>query len=82
MIVSKNELKILGVNLDCGITWELHLQKTISKVRSLIFWLRFVRRHLSLQDKVRIVQAQVISRLTFASPVWSHTISFRLCAKI
>jgi len=81
-ICSSQTMKVLGVYLDKKLSWEFHVTKMLSKVRSLIFTLRFIRQHLSLQDTVKVIQAQIISKMTYGAPIWSSSVNFHLRSKI
>jgi len=75
-------MKILGLAVDNCLGWEPHVSKMLSKVRWMIFSLRYIRQHLSLMDTIRVMQAQLISRMTFGSPVWHFAINYKLKSKI
>jgi len=82
IIKSTKTMKVLGVLLDNQLNWVPFVQKVIGKVRSNIFALRYIRRYLSLKDTVKVVRSQVISRLSYGSPVWSSSLSYILRARI
>lgn len=75
-------MKVLGITLDKDLSWEPFVTKLTNKVRSLIFSLRYVRKHLSLTDTIKIVKAQIISKMTYASPIWSISLGYRLREKL
>jgi len=81
-VKSSESMKMLGMIVDKRLTWEMHMHKTIAKIRSIIFSLRYVRKNLSLSDTLKVVRAQVVSRLTYGSPAWSNVISYKLRAKL
>jgi len=61
---------------------EPYVTKLISKTRSLLYAFRYLRRHLSLSDLKLALNAHLISRLTYAAPVWSHSINCKLRIKL
>jgi len=81
-ITSGNQMKILGVLLDKKMSWEPHVQRMISKCRSYLFPLRYIRRNLSCADTIRVLKAQLISVMTYACPVWSVSLNFSQRARI
>jgi len=81
-INSKSEIKVLGVLLDNNLKWESHVRKIISKCRSTLFSLKYLRKYLNLKDMACVVQSHIVSRLSYASPVWSFALNFNLRAKI
>jgi len=81
-IRSSQNMKILGLNVDSCLGWEPYISKMLSKVRSMIFSLRYIRQHLSLTDTIKVIQAQIISRMTYGSSVWSFAINYKLKSKI
>jgi len=81
-IRSSESMKILGTTVDRDLEWEPHITKMLAKVRSMVFSLRHIRQHLSLEDTAKVIRAQIISRLTYWSPVWSSAINYKLKSKI
>jgi len=68
--------------VDKNLTWEVFINRAISKVRSTMFSLRYVRKNLSFHDTMAVVRSQIISRLTYGAPVWSFAINYKLRAKL
>lgn len=81
-ITAGKEIKILGSYLDSKLSWEKNTNNIISKCRSLVFGLRYLRRILSLEDAVKVFKSHLISRLTYASPVWSQLLNYSMRAKL
>jgi len=75
-------MKILGLSLDNKLNWNTHVQRTISKCNSFLFPLRYIRKHLSVKNTIRVFKAQFVSVLTYGCPVWSGSINFNQRAKI
>lgn len=81
-IESKDEIKVLGVLLDSGLRWESHVNKIISKCKSTTFSLKYLRKYLNTKEISKVVQSHIISRLTYASPIWSISLNYNQRAKI
>jgi len=79
---SMGSMKILGLKIDHKLNWKLFVEELCNKVRSLIFGMRYVRRNLSLRDTVKIVKAQIVSRLCYGCPVWFCSLNFNLRARL
>jgi len=79
---SVGSMKILGLKIDHKLNWKLFVEEMCNKVRSLIFGMRYVRRNLSLRDTVKIVKAQIVSRLCYGCPVWFCSLNFNLRARL
>jgi len=79
---TSSTMKVLGVTIDEKLNWEPHIMKLIAKTRSLLFAFRYLRRHLSIADLKLAMNAHLISRLTYAAPVWSHSINYKLRLKL
>jgi len=75
-------MKALGLIIDNKLSWEPHIIKLTQKCRSLLFAFRYIRRHLEIPDIRYILNAHLISRLSYAAPVWSHSINHKLKLKL
>jgi len=81
-LTSEDQMKILGVLLDKKMSWEPHVQRMISKCRSYLFPLRYIRRNMSCAETIKVLKAQLISVMTYACPVWSVSLNFLQRARI
>jgi len=75
-------MKVLGIVVDSELNWNSQVDKMISRCRSYLYPLRYLRRHLSLNEIAIIIQAHVTSHLTYCSPVWYHGLNFKQREKI
>jgi len=82
IIKSTETMKALGIVLDNKLNWEPHITKMIQKCRSLLFAFRYLRRHLEIPDIKYILNAHLVSRLSYAAPVWSHSMKYKLKLKL
>jgi len=81
-IVSKPTMKVLGMMMDNNLKWESQVNKIVSKVKSLNFGLRYLRRHLSITEIRPILFSQVISHITYGCMVWFHALNYKQKTKI
>jgi len=82
VIKSSLTMKALGVTIDNKLNWEPHVTKLIQKCRSLLFAFRYIRRHLEISEIKFVLNAHLVSRLTYAAPVWSHSMNHKLRIKL
>jgi len=76
-IETLNKLKVLGTIVDSELKWDINTEKIVSRCRSFLYGLRYLRRTLNLEDMARLLKAQVISVITYCAPVWFHRLSYR-----
>lgn len=81
-IPPKDQMKVLGTIIDNKLDWKPHVNRTIAKCHSYIFPLRYLRKHLSIENTIKVLRAQVISVLTYACPAWGNSLSYNQRAKI
>jgi len=81
-IKSQSHLKVLGITFDSNLKWDMHVENTVNKCRSLLYSLRYLRRHLNVKDLSKIVKAQIVSILSYGSPAWYHRLNYHLRLKI
>jgi len=53
-ITSKENMKILGIIVDNKLTWNAHVNRLVSKCRSYLYPLRYIRKHLSTTETLRV----------------------------
>jgi len=81
-IESKNTIKVLGILIDCDLRWTSQINRTVSKIRSLTFAMRYLRRHLSIDEIRPIIHAHVISHMAYGAPIWHRRLTFRQRAQL
>jgi len=81
-VVSKEQVKVLGITLDNKLNWEFHIRKVIAKCRSFLFPLRYIRKQLNANDTIKILKAQLVSVMTYGSPCWSASINYSQRARL
>jgi len=70
------EIEVQGISINAKLSWETNITKIINKCRSFIFSLRYLRKHLDVKDTINVFRSHVISRLTYGSSVWAHSITY------
>jgi len=58
-IKSKDEMKVLGIIIDKKLRWKAHLNKLISKTRLFNFAIRYLKKHLTIGDMKKILNAHL-----------------------
>jgi len=67
--VSVNEIKSLGVNISCNLTWDSHVAKTITNISRIIGAIRSPR---TLSSALKVVASQYFGTGCSITPVISH----------
>lgn len=73
IISSSNCIKALGITISRDLSWNQHVQTTISKSQSKLSLLRKIRRWLSMENFLKIATSQIFSTTYYAAPVWLNT---------
>jgi len=79
---SKETIKVLGVLMDNKLSWSQHVEKLIASSKKLTFALRYIRQNVDASVMNDVIRAQVVSKLSYASPAWSHRIGYNLRARL
>lgn len=58
------------------------MEKLILSCKKLTFALRYLRNNVQPEIMKEVIRAQVVSKISYASPVWSHRISYVLRARL
>jgi len=64
------------------LTYWHHVEKLILSCKKLTFALRYLRNNVQPEIMKEVIWAQVVSKISYASPVWSHRISHVLRARL
>jgi len=81
-IAVSEKMKVLGMWLDKDLKWTHHVEYLIKKCRALGFGMRYLNKHLNMNEMKRVFHSHFISKITFGSPVWHNAINFHLRAKL
>jgi len=63
-------MKMLGIWVDSLLRWDLHVDKTVKKCRSLSYAMRFLNRFLNIKEMRTVFLSHFVGRLMYGSPVW------------
>jgi len=77
-----DSMKILGVLFDRQLNWNAHVAKVIRTCSSVSYSLRVLNNILPRKIHKEVIFSHFISHLTYASPIWGGTISYRNKGKL
>jgi len=63
-------MKMLGIWVDSLLRWDLHVDKTVKKCRSLSYAMRFLNKFLNIKEMRTVFLSHFVGRLMYGSPVW------------
>ena len=69
-IISKNEIKILGVIFDSKLTWHNHINRTIQRCKKTLQAIKLISTYFTIDEKLNIVTSIFYSRLYYGAEVW------------
>ncbi len=68
-------MKVLGVTFDSKMKWDVHVDKILSKAKTMFYGLRILRRNLGQKSFLKILTVQFFSKIYYASVVWLPHVS-------
>jgi len=71
-----NQMKVLGSFVDSKLSWDINITKIISKCRSFTVSWRYLRKHLDIKVAIKVFRSHIISKMTYGSPIWSHSMNY------
>ena len=74
--------KYLGVVFDDQLRWDSHISTVCKKVSYYLYWINAHYKHMPNDVLKLLVDSLVLSRLTYALPVWGPTISKQCLARL
>jgi len=74
-ITLATSMKVLGVLFDSSLSWNEHVDKVVKLAKKCIQGLRILRRNLSADSYMQVINAQFFSKLYYGSAVWLSAIS-------
>ena len=72
-ISTPSSVKILGVNITCDLTWDLHSAEVRRKVNNMISVIHRLSPSLNTDTRRKIYSAFVAPRIDFCLPVWGNS---------
>ena len=74
--VSVTTFKLLGLHLDAGLSWTIHINTIVSKASKRLYFLKQLRRAgVPPQQLLHFYTAVIRPVLEYASPVWQYSIT-------
>ena len=71
-------LKILGIHFSATLDWVTHIDIAINRANSLLYAFRYLNSKLTRKQFKTLINAHFLSKLTYASQVWSGVLSCKL----
>ena len=63
-------IKMLGVTIDCTMSWEKHISSLVKKCNSVLFCLYKIRHHLTPATRKLLIQTHVFPHILYCLSVW------------
>jgi hypothetical protein len=70
VITSKSTMKVLGIHFDSRMSWDIQVDSAILNSRKSLHALRSVRTFFTENEMIKLVTANVYSKLFYGSQVW------------
>jgi len=71
-LTNKNSMKILGITFQSNMKWLSHAKNVAKKINSFTYALRVLRLHLNQRQHLLVINAHVISHLSYGMPIWAY----------
>jgi len=71
-LINKHSMKILGINFQSNMKWVSHTNKVAKKISSFTYALRVLRLYLTKKQHLQVINAHVLSHLSFGMPIWAY----------
>ena len=79
IIISKNEMNVLGVLFDSKLRWSNHISKAIMKANRALNAIKLIRRFFNKNELLRMLTSNYYSILYYNSEVWNlHSLKYTL----
>ena len=69
-IPEKNAVKYLGLMIDSGLTWKIHIDKLAKKISSAIGMIRKIRPYVTIEILKTLYYSLIYSHISYAIEVW------------
>ena len=70
VITSKSTMKVLGIHFDSRMSWDIQVDNAILNSRKSLHALRLVRTFFTDKEMIKLVTANVFSKMYYGSQVW------------
>jgi len=72
---TSSSMKVLGVTFDSKLKWDVHVNNVVKSAKKSIQGLRILRRNLSEYNFMKVLTAQLFSKMYYGSSVWLNHLS-------
>ena len=69
-IVTKPQIKVLGMIFDCKMSWDIHIEKLLKESNSRTQAIRHIQPHLTKAECMNVAHGLFFSKLYYCSCVW------------
>jgi len=69
-IMESDNLELLGVTIDCGLNFNLHISNVCKKASQRIVVIMRLRNLITTETKLNLVNAPILPHLTYCQVVW------------
>ena len=76
LIPPTDSMKILGLIFSSDLSWTKNVNKSINSANSLLYAFRYLNRKVTRKQFCNLIQAHFVSRLSYASQVWSGNLTY------
>lgn len=66
------EVKLLGVIIDHILSWDIQIQRIVTKMGNILSMIRRCVKYLTPQTTIQVIQALVLSHMNYSTVVWSN----------
>ena len=63
-------VKMLGVTVDCTMSWEYHISSVVKKCNSILFCLYKIRHHLTPETRKLLIETHVFPHILYCLSIW------------
>ena len=70
VLISKDNMNVLGVAFDCKLNWQIQVQKTITKARNNLHAIQLISKHFTKKETLQLITANYYSVLYYNSEIW------------
>ena len=70
VITSKNSMNVLGVEFDCKLNWQTHIDNAILKSKKALNAIKIIRKHFNKTELLSLITSNFYSVLYYNSEIW------------
>lgn len=73
-----NNIKYLGIYIDCHLRWDVHINYVVKKLRKLVYMFKYIREILNTNNLIILYKSLVESHLTYGIIGWGGILNVHL----